>query len=250
MRGATIMGEKSFTSGKILAVPGLELGEATLAEDALEASPQAIWDWFADELRTWRTQRDDDRDAEKLVQLDLRLLHSRLRRSRSGYAVALDVARLPRAMCPKDWLWQPLYESREIRAGLVTVYADQPMPLHDHPDADCLMLVVYGRARLGQYRVLGEADEAGRVELKCVADRHVDSGNVLLARHEVGNVVGVASAAPQTVVLTIVTPPYAEAARAWYSPLEAPGGRDTTLKAERMGGAAQVLPLHGGNPAP
>lgn len=239
-----MMGDKTFSNGRIVAETSHLQADSTDSDEAFEAAnPQAIWQWFAQELQTWRTRRDDDREAEKLVQLGVRLLHSRLRRCRSGYAVALDVARLPRAMCPKDWLWQPLFESKDIRAGLMTVYEDRPVPLHDNPEADSLMLVVYGRARLRQFRVVGGEDEAGRVDLKCVTDRNVDSGNLLLARHEVGNVIGIASSAPQAVILTILTPPYAEAERAWYTPRGELSGRDTIVRAEKSGGMARVLPL-------
>lgn len=184
--------------------------------DRFEATdPQLIWRLFCEELEVWRKAEADDIQAERLAQLALRLLHSRLRRSGGGYAAALDAAHLPRALCDKDWLWHPLYDNDCLRAGLMSIYDDQPVPLHDHPGADCLLLVVYGRMRFGRYTVM-EQRSARRAALIREELREVDSGETVLLRRERGGVLGLVSAAPQSVVLTIISPPYPERLRNWY----------------------------------
>lgn len=211
-----MMIEHDVNGSRVLAPGRQAWDEQHMHADRFEgANPQVIWQWFSEELAAWRRAEAGDAHADRLAQLALRLLHSRLRRSRSGYAVALEAAHLPRALCDKDWVWHPLYENEALRAGLMSIYDDQPVPLHDHPGADCLQLVVYGRVRLARYGVV-ERDEEGRVMLAREALHEVNSGDTVLLRREIGGVLGLISAAPHSVVLSIITPPYPELRRSWY----------------------------------
>jgi hypothetical protein len=108
------------------------------------SSAASIWQWFVDEFEGTGAWSPAEPGGEPMAALTLRLLHWRLRRFDSGYNLALDLAHLPRALAPADALWQPLYRSAGLAAGLLSVHQGHRAELPEEPRGDTVLLNVSG----------------------------------------------------------------------------------------------------------
>ena len=120
------------------------------------------------------------------------------------------------------WLWQRLMKEAGLNAGILTVYQQELVALHDHPGATGMLRILSGEVGVWQYDVEPVAGGGvdGRVRiLKRVAHRILRPGDVAVLTPESGNVHALQSRTPECRMLDCFIPPYTRNLRHWYQPM-------------------------------
>lgn len=125
---------------------------------------------------------------------------------------------------PQDhhWFWQLLLNHPQIQAGIMTVFENQPVPLHDHPDGNGMIFVLHGKVRIHQYQLIQDLQEASSesdtVALRKISDRGLAMGEADVYLHDRGNIHGMRALSPKCIMLEIIIPPHEFKQRSWYLP--------------------------------
>lgn len=143
---------------------------------------------------------------------------------------------------------QTLIANTSIRADILTVRRERPIPLHDHPGSSGILLVLSGSISVDQYDVVcGQDDYDGKtlVELRRVSCKELGLGGVSLFRGDWGNVHSVRALTEKSVILDIVTPPCRRQERSWFFPLPVNPAGDRRIFAKLPSRAAiESLLIH------
>ena len=99
-----------------------------------------------------------------------------------------------------------LYESENIRAGLLSVYRDKPVPFHDHPGAIGVTLVLSGVTRIEYANIIGNQEGHSLAELEMTRVRDRLPGQVCWFFEHDRNIHSVESKTPNAVLLVIHMP--------------------------------------------
>ncbi len=119
------------------------------------------------------------------------------------------------------WGWNPFIDNVDNRVGLLTLNINNPIPIHDHPQAVGILVVIEGALGVSNY-VLEGVTELGRsksAELRRVANRTFYPGQSAVITPAEQNIHALKSESESCVVLDILLQPYQEAQRTWYLPV-------------------------------
>lgn len=127
------------------------------------------------------------------------------------------------------WGWELLAELGSMKVGLMTVDADNPIGLHDHPGSSGAQLVLAGEVRVVQYQhspvsplsPLSLVSKSGskRCNLERVSESLLSKADSAAFTPDFGNIHELVSTQQQTIILNLVLNPYNEADRNWYFPI-------------------------------
>lgn len=183
----------------------------------LETTP--IWREFLSGMRVaLKRCKAGTIGIEEIASHNIQLLHKELART-STFKTAIRNAS---ASHKEDhhWFWQNLLSSDKINAGLLTVYDGQPIPLHDHPGANGMIIVLQGKVRVSQYQLAQEltANSSANVALRKISDRRIGMGETDMFLHNRGNIHGMRALSQKCIILDILIPPQVNQERSWFLP--------------------------------
>jgi len=119
------------------------------------------------------------------------------------------------------WDWRPYVDDAGNRLGLLQLYKNNPTPIHDHPGAGGILLVLQGELELCEYQ-LEQTDAAGRLklaQLSVAVHKHLGPGQFTLITPESGNLHSLGAASDTCIVLSVLLKTYDETQRTWYLPV-------------------------------
>ena len=178
-----------------------------LAEEQKEGamSPASTWEPFAAEvLKIYESAPATEQSMAEILRPLMHMLYNRV--------VEDEQFRNQLLQCPDSAgsgspTWSStLYESETIRAGLLSVYRDKPVPFHDHPGAIGITLVLSGVARIEYANFVSNNDNNGLVKLKTSRARERLPGQVCWFFEHDRNIHSVEAGTPNTVLLVIHMP--------------------------------------------
>jgi len=127
-----------------------------------------------------------------------------------------------------------VYQDDNVHAALLTVFRDNPLPFHDHPDSTGMMLMISGSTRIMHCRVISENSESGITDLKVIRERERTEGQVCWFHTNEGNVHGLEALSPQSVLLVVHIPPYRKERQSYYFPIVAQLEEGDNFAAQRI----------------
>lgn len=134
--------------------------------------------------------------------------------------------------------FQPLVEAPGLRLGFLTLFRFSRVPIHDHPGAQGVQVVLTGRARVQQYEQLADERPRGRLaRLERRADRLLgpDQGAAYTPKRL--NIHELQASTPRCVLLNLVVRPPEPERRTWYFAVDAFGSGPLGLYARVRPGA-------------
>ena len=125
------------------------------------------------------------------------------------------------------WLWQRMIKGQNINGGILNIYSDQLVQLHDHPGATGMVRIISGEVEAWQFDVLAQdngmkaegADEKDVAELVLVSRRVLKAGDMAVLTPDKGNIHALRAISKQCRMLDFFIPPYQRSQRNWYEPL-------------------------------
>jgi len=136
----------------------------------------------------------------------------------------------------RHWLWQRMVKEPHLNGGVLTVTAEEDVPLHDHPGATGMLRVLTGKLEVRQYDLApGDGpDGRGVVELHPVSLRTLGAGDTAFLLPDKGNIHSLRSAGARCSMLDFFVPPYRRRERSWYLPVADEVRPDGRLFARRV----------------
>ena len=116
--------------------------------------------------------------------------------------------------------YQKLIATGFLKIGLLTLYHDNHMPLHDHPGAYGSQYVLSGRVQLRQYQHISDMQtEQSIARLDKVTEAILVEDNVSVFEPYAGNIHQLNSISQRSVLLSMMIHPYKYQQRSWYFPM-------------------------------
>ncbi len=130
------------------------------------------------------------------------------------------------------WDWFPLHKDEEIRAGVVGINPYRPIPIHDHPGASGILLVLEGHIIERSYQIDSTQEKAtGLVELIPGQKRYLDAGQWSVFMPDWNNLHSLSAMSRPAMAFSIQFHPYDERVRNWF--LMTDSETDGSIKAVR-----------------
>ena len=118
------------------------------------------------------------------------------------------------------WSYQHLNTTKLLQIGLLTLYQDTGVPLHDHPGAYGIQYVISGKVHIKQYQHTSDAEVKQSITaLEKVAENSLITDEVSIFQPFVGNIHQLNSISKRSVLLNMVLHPYQSQERSWYFPI-------------------------------
>lgn len=121
----------------------------------------------------------------------------------------------------KHWDWNLFTDEPEIRVGLITVFKNRPIPIHDHPGANGLLLVLNGELTISEYQ-LHHSDVTNNLklaELTLTSQTRITDNEYACITQDAGNIHSLKTESEVCTVLDVLLTPYDEKQRSWYMPM-------------------------------
>lgn len=145
--------------------------------------------------------------------------------------------RLERATCCSApagplWNWQPLLDDSRSRAGLMFLEAGKYVPLHNHPGAMAITLVLSGKVEIVQCDIdenFRDPEGGGQVERDLTVRwcGSLEAGEATFLTGAAGNIHAL-TALTDTLILDLFAVSYPSETRSWFVPETRPFSRDGT----------------------
>lgn len=118
------------------------------------------------------------------------------------------------------WFSQPIVNHEAMHVSLLTTYIGQPIPLHDHPKSNGIVLVLSGKIQIRRYNLAQNLKgRQGNVALEGISDRIFSMGEVDTYTEQSGNIHGIRAMTPKCHFLEVHIPPKDKnSSRSWYLP--------------------------------
>lgn len=117
------------------------------------------------------------------------------------------------------WGWQSWMDTQALRIGFLTVDANKPIPIHDHPGSAGLLIVLQGKLQVQQFTASTEHTSARRIELSLEQELDAGPGEFVTFSPFAGNIHSVRAHEETCIVLDVLLTPYKEQERGWYMPI-------------------------------
>ena len=131
-----------------------------------------------------------------------------------------------------------LFENRTMKASLVALDKGRGLPLHDHPGASGLMLVIDGSISVCHCNI--KPRQPGQLlSLNVLQTNTLNEGETSWFTKTERNVHSVEATSQRAVLLVVHTPPFAVQQQSYYFPINISTYECTTLHVQRIG--AQTL---------
>ena len=119
------------------------------------------------------------------------------------------------------WGWQPYLDNRDVRIGLLTLDKNIPIPIHDHPGAVGMLVVLEGTVQINHYQLLNtvESDRFKTAQLQLLIEHEFSARQYAFILPNEGDIHSLESVTDSCVVLDMLLTPYDESQRRWYMPV-------------------------------
>ena len=136
------------------------------------------------------------------------------------------------------WSYQHLNTTKLLQIGLLTLYHDTRVPLHDHPGAYGVQYVISGKVHIQQYQHASDIDTKQSITaLEKVADNSLIKDEVSIFQPLVGNIHQLKSISKRSVLLSVVLHPNKAQERFWYFPIDGlPNSKEKFFSRVKMRG--------------
>jgi len=115
------------------------------------------------------------------------------------------------------WDWFLLHQDEDIRAGLIGINPYRPVPIHDHPGASGIMLVLEGHVVERSYQVDPETEGSGdKVKLIPGQSRYLEKDGWSVFMSDWNNLHSLSAMSRPAMALSIHFHPNREKARSWF----------------------------------
>lgn len=169
------------------------------------------------------------------LHIKMQLLHKILSR-RVDYCRRINAeACKPRSN--EYWGWQPLFKDRHAHIGLITVYRDTPIPLHDHPNCRAASLVLEGQIEIERFTLVErfrQLTKSGKVELTPESREYLKANEITWIEPVIGNIHGMRAITNKCVLLKFQLDSPVKTYRSWYFPLCAIDDMRSTIQSRRI----------------
>ncbi len=120
-----------------------------------------------------------------------------------------------------QWGWRPFINEENIRIGLIYVYKNKPIPIHDHPGANGVLLVLEGQLNITEYlrHNVNGMNQLSFSELSVVDEKNIGTNGYSLMTPANGDIHSLSTESDVSIVLDILLTPYDEKQRCWYTPV-------------------------------
>lgn len=134
------------------------------------------------------------------------------------------------------WSYQHLITTNLLQIGLLTLYQDTSVPLHDHPGAYGIQYVISGKVHIQQYQHTSDTElKQSILALEKVAENSLIKDEVSIFQPLAGNIHCLKSISKRSVLLSIVIHPYSSRDRSWYFPIRGlPASKDVLFSRVKM----------------
>jgi hypothetical protein len=135
-----------------------------------------------------------------------------------------------------DWVWQELGEKSFQRAGMLTIFANAPMPMHDHPGTSGAALILHGSVRIKQFdiKAVHDSDHRSMVELIKTNESIYHQGALASFFAERGNIHTLEAVSDCCAALCVHINAYDWSDRHWYFPVFPYTGYELVFLAHRV----------------
>ncbi len=191
------------------------------------------WARFQPHVVSW-LEEGSGAEVDLVTAHALRLFHHQLMESVPAYGELLEICSSRPVSRENPWLWYPLQEGEWARVGLLTVTADHPLPLHDHPGSSGLLLVLSGEVRVRQFDIAGVVWQRSRVGLQHRSDCSLAKYEISAFRAYCGNIHGIEALSERAILLDLLLHPCHDAMRSWYFPRLDMGPSISPIIADRV----------------
>lgn len=136
----------------------------------------------------------------------------------------------------QDWDWYSYIDALDLNIGILKIYQNKPIPIHDHPNATGILMVLSGKLAIDEYQIentyrLGNMNLA---QLNVTAQYCLGENDYTFITPDKGNLHGLAAASHVCYVLDIMLQPYAMQQRSWYLPASEQGADEDSFTAVRL----------------
>jgi len=121
----------------------------------------------------------------------------------------------------QPWGWVPFLECADVKVGVLTVFRNCDIPLHDHPGSTGLLIVLRGRVRIESYQMAIDADLHGTqpLELEQTGDVELAEGQSNHFGPSENNIHSLQAIDDDCVLFDVLFCPYQPALRSYYLPV-------------------------------
>lgn len=120
-----------------------------------------------------------------------------------------------------NWGWQPYISEPEIRIGLLEIYKNDPIPIHDHPGASGILLVFEGELVIKQYELehVVRENRMNLANLSMRSQQRLANTQYAFITPGQGNIHSLDAVSDVCIVLDVLLTPYDEKQRSWFLPV-------------------------------
>lgn len=118
------------------------------------------------------------------------------------------------------WMWQRMAKQQQLNGGILTVERNQLVPMHDHPGAVGMLRILSGEVVAWQFDRIGDISPTGTAELRLVAKRSLQRGDIAVLSPQRGNIHALQALSEECSMLDFFIPPYNRQQRTWYQPMD------------------------------
>lgn len=132
------------------------------------------------------------------------------------------------------WIWQNLIINSNINGGLLSLFDNHPVPLHDHPGVCGVLLVLSGRITVRNFNLPKQQSNIDQVTLQYDSEQQLGSGEIILFDRVCSNIHGIQSLSSRSLIMDVILEPDSHRNRSWYFPITDSNKCKNSLMAHRI----------------
>jgi hypothetical protein len=119
------------------------------------------------------------------------------------------------------WGWKPYVSEPELNIGLLRIYKNNPIPIHDHPGASGVLLVLEGELKIDEFEIehVVENESIRLANLSRNHQKNLKTSQFSIITPDEGNIHSLSTTSDVCTVLDVLLQPYDESKRTWYLPV-------------------------------
>jgi len=231
-----LLRESKRIRGRTMNVQAQVIDFGIPAQNDTQDTLSGIWPDFIDSIAGIEAgQYGSQAEMHSVLQHNMILMHRVLMSSQQYRAIFNENFR--KMIRTKYWGWKSVHEDEQGKAGLFSIFRNAPVPLHDHPEACGVLMVLQGEVEVEKFtldKAYRENPSSGMVELECIERQVLKPFELSWFGPEEGNIHGLHTRTEQSVMLKVQLPANAEKSRSWYFPFFNIDEGQCKLKARRI----------------
>jgi len=195
-----------------------------------------VWQEFSESVHGIGLGRYQSREETRSVlSHNMTLLHKLLLGS-PEYRQLVD-SRYRMLTRNKYWGWKSVHNDDQLTIGVFSLYRNAPIPLHDHPGTQGVIMVLEGELELERFTLPAryrDDNRSGMVELNRCSRQTLSAFDVAWFQTVEGNLQGLRALSEQCVLLKVQLPGDCTGERSWYFPVHGVDDLENSIPARRI----------------